>query len=240
VGQLDGQLGGQLRGQLGQDTWFLGNQDAFWLALYEFAAEIGVAYDASTTAHLLAYKDYVLRCGWMYAYKEVAFVSSRPIEIHFDAGQRLHSEVGMAVRFRDGWGLYAWHGLRMPPNREWIVADRAALTAKKIDEEENTEFRRVMLEVYGFERYLAERAATTIDADELHGQPRRLLQVTVGNTPLRVVEVVNGSDEPDGTRRKFVLGAARASDRILPATAHAAVAASYGISAKTYREAVRT
>jgi hypothetical protein len=179
-------------------------------------------------------------CGPYAVHEDFAMVSDRPEVLRRDAGGRLHSEQGYAIRWRDGTGFSFWHGLRLPRDREWIVFDRAKLNPSAIDAEANAEFRRVMLEAYGFDRYLAERDAKVIDADELHGQPRRLLEIKVRDETLRVVEVINGSDEPDGTRRKFVLGAARARDRELPKTAHAAIAASYGISAKAYREAVRS
>ncbi len=56
-----------------------------------------------------------------------------------------------------------------------------------------------------------------------------------------VVEVVNGSEEPDGGRRKFHLGAARdPRTRHPPDTVNDAIANSYGIAPSCYREAVRT
>jgi hypothetical protein len=47
--------------------------------------------------------------------------------------------------------------------------------------------------------------------------------------------VVNGSLEPDGSRREFMISAEEESR-----TPHDAVAASYGRPKKLYREAVRT
>jgi hypothetical protein len=51
---------------------------------------------------------------------------------------------------------------------------------------------------------------------------------------VRIIEVTNGSLEPDGTRRKFHLGAMPGENP------HEAIAASYGINPRHYREAVRT
>ena len=179
-------------------------------------------------------------CGPYIIHEDFAMVSDRPQFIKRDAGARLHGEDGPAIRWRDGSRFYFWHGFRLSRATEWIIAKRDRLSAAIIDVEKNAELRRIMLEIYGFDRYLAERSANIIDIDELHGQPRRLMEIRIGDEALRVVEVINGSDEPDGTRRKFVLGAARASNRDLPKTARAAIAASYGISAKIYREAVRS
>jgi hypothetical protein len=60
------------------------------------------------------------------------------------------------------------------------------------------------------------------------------LTAEVKGETLRIVEVVNGSLEPDGTRRKFLLGAMPGK------TPHEAIAASYGINPAHYQEAVRT
>jgi hypothetical protein len=73
----------------------------------------------------------------------------------------------------------------------------------------------------------------------VHGRPRRLHEITVRGEAIRVIEVENGSLEPDGTRRRFVLGAAtRRGER--PESCHDAIAASYGVNPAVYHEAVRT
>jgi hypothetical protein len=90
------------------------------------------------------------------------------------------------------------------------------------------------LEIYGFDRYLEKRKAKIIAEDVLHGQTRRLLSIDVGKERVRVLEVINGSEEPDGSRRKFHLGAMPGN------TPHECVAASFGRPADKYREAVGT
>src|SRR3990167_8151928 len=234
-GQLSDQLGDQLRDQLFQSTYFVGAADAYWLSFYEFSERIGVKYGPRTKEHFDAYKSYALTCCWLYAYKSLAFVSDRPAEIHCDGQHRLHCETGMAVRFRDGWGIHAWHGLRVPGD----IIERKDFEPAIVEQQPNAELRRVLLERKygprtGFELYLEQRAAKLIAQDDLHGFPRRLLEVHVAEQPIRIIEVINGSLEPDGTRRKFHLGAMRGD------TPAAAIAASYGIAPKHYREAVRT
>jgi len=49
------------------------------------------------------------------------------------------------------------------------------------------------------------------------------------------VHVVNGSVEPDGTRRAFLLGAP-----VDAQTPHDAIAWTYGINPKIYNETIRT
>jgi hypothetical protein len=151
--------------------------------------------------------------------------------MHFDAQRRLHHVTGPAVRYCDGWGAFAWHGTAVP---SWLIEERDSITPATIDELPDPSARQAALEIYGYNGYLAARQPNLIAADELHGQPRRLLEVSVSAFPFRIIEVVNGSCERDGARRKFHLAA-------MPGNTPAeAIAASYGIAPVHYREAVRT
>jgi hypothetical protein len=225
-----------------------GQVDTYWLAFYRFGSMIGCPQRESLLERLDIMERIVASCGFWFPRDGVCIVSDRFAGVSWDNSRnrqglpiRLHHDAKHAVSFRDGWGLYYWHGLRIPPSHEWLFTERAKLAASSIDKEPNAELRRIMLEIYGFDRYCAEREAKVIAADDLHGQPRRLLEVTVAGEPVRIVEVINGSLEPDGTRRKFHLGAARAAgSRTPPKTPDAAIANSYGIAPKHYREAVRT
>ena len=92
-----------------------------------------------------------------------------------------------------------------------------------------------MLEIHGFGHYVTTRGAAVVAEDINHGQPRRLLSMKVRGDDMRVLDVWNGSFEPDGSRRRFFLGAIAGAR-----TPHEAVAMSYGRTPKTYGEAVRT
>ena len=217
------------------DEWhspgLIGGQEAPLLALHDFAELIGVRYEAKAKRRLEAYKGYARRCGWLYAFGSVAFVSDRPSEMHFDAQRRLHHATGAAVRYRDGWGAYVWHGRAVP---SWVIEQRDSMTPEMIDALPDAAVRQIAMEIFGRDRYLATRQPNLIAADELHGQPRSLLEMYVSGFPFRIIEVVNGSRERDGTRRKFHLVA-------MPGDTPAEViAASYGIAPAHYREAVRT
>jgi hypothetical protein len=234
-GRSDQVWGSYLRREVPRPHWrvgpsYAGGQEAL-TAFYEFAEKVGARYDEQSKRQLRAFKQYTLSCGWIYAFGSIAFVSDRPAEIHLDAQRRVHHAVGPAVRYQDGWGAYVWHGTAVP---RWLIADRAALTPTAIERLPNVEARRAALEIYGLDRYLAARKPKLVAADELHGRPRRLLEANIAGRPFRIIEVVNGTLEPDGTRRKFHLGA-------MPGDTPAeAIAASYGIAPAHYREAVRT
>ena len=172
--------------------------------------------------------------GFYWTLDGVCFVSERPSEIHLDQGGQLHADDGMAIRYAGtGWGLYSRHGYRIPDDHSWIITDKARITAEAIMAEPNAEIRRIMCEVTAFDpiRAIAEVVSEDVDGN---GHPRRLMTANIKGDVIRIVEVQNGSLEPDGSRRKFLLGA------LAGRTPHEVIAASYGINPKLYVEAVRT
>lgn len=214
-----------------ETAFCIGGQDSFWIAFYDFILSLGAECDAKILARFEAYKEYVKTSGWMYPYEELAIVSDRPKEIHFDLQNRLHCSTGPAISFRDGWGVYAWHGLRIPAR---LIEKRHEITPEIIEGEDNAEFRRVALEIYGYDNYIKNRKAKLISSDELHGEKRNLYEMKVKGETIRVIEVVNGTVEPDGNKRKFILGAMPGKNP------HEVIAASYGVNPKIYKESVRT
>lgn len=178
-------------------------------------------------------------CGFIWWSEEVCAISNRPKRVARDAGGRLHHETEKALEYRDGWGLYSWHGYRIPEDYEWIISDKARITPDVIEKETNAELRRIMLEIHGFENYLKERDAKVVATDELHGKQRRLLEFNIAGENVRAVEVINGTREPDGSYRKFILGCVRQNGRY-PDTPAEAIAWSYGINPDVYKESVRT
>lgn len=123
-------------------------------------------------------------------------LSERPRAIHRDAGGRLHHPSEAAFQFRDGFGLYRWHGTRVP--RSWITAPdqlrrTVALTWPNIEQ------RRAAAEILGWKRVLEGLRPRTIDK---HGDPTigELLEASLpGAGRARFLKV------RCGTGREFVL-----------------------------------
>ena len=72
---------------------------------------------------------------------------------------RLHSATGQCMEYRDGWGFYAWHGVRVP---ERVILAPEQLTREDFLQEPNVEVRRVMQERMG-ERFVRELGGQVID-----------------------------------------------------------------------------
>jgi hypothetical protein len=248
-GQIRDQLGGQIRDQIRDqirnqldnlEMIFLKNRWGgqywcYWEAFYLYCESIGVRYAEHDSQLLREWGRLASAVNWWAAWERIAIISDRPREVHFDQGRRLHNDKGMAVRYSDGWGLYSWHGYRIPDTHTWVITDKDRITTDAILNEKNAEMRRVMCEVSEW-RPILDRATVISQDHDGNGHARRLLAIDLGEREsVRVIEVENGSLEPDGSRRRFVLGTVMSSQ-----TPHEAIAASYGLRPEAYCEAVRT
>ncbi|RAY10973.1 hypothetical protein DPM19_33115 [Actinomadura craniellae] len=198
----------------------LGQHDAPWLALFD---SLGMTGDAER-AGLAALAEVARTAGWWWPYERVAIISERPAELHRDEPGRLHRGDGPALAFTDGFALHAWRGMPIPAD---FTATLANLTAEQIGAEENAELRRVMLEHFGYDRYLAETGAQPVHRDETGVLWRINL---AGDEPVVMVEVINSTPEPDGSRRTYYL-------RVPPntRTARQGVAWTFGVDEADYR-----
>lgn len=161
------------------------------------------------------------------------YVCERPVLSRRDEQERLHSDEGPAFGFADGLAVYAWHGLAVP-----AAVIEEPVTVARIEQEENVELRRVLLERYGLDRYLRERGEKPAAEDE-YGRLWRL-ELDAGSQggrvePLVVVEVENATLEPDGSRRRYTL-------RVPPQmrSAREAVAWTFGLDEHAYGPARQT
>jgi hypothetical protein len=143
-----------------------------WMDAYQ-----GGAYWAGYECYLTAMRDIIglrlpeyekyaawERCAvaapFRVLHPEFCIVSDFPEVLRVDDQNRPHCENGPSHRWRDGWALYHWHGVRIPA--EWIE-DKAALTAQTALTWANIEQRRAACEIVGWHRILSELKATSID-----------------------------------------------------------------------------
>ena len=230
--QLRGQLGVQLRGQLRGQLWDqLGDQlgDAWWgqwdapyVAWWLFGLKMGVVLDDRLSEGLRGWEDVARSCGWWFPRRGAVILCDRPSVIAKDDEGRLHRGDGPALAFRDGYGLWAIHGVRVTQQ----IAERPeTLRPEEIVAEPNAEVRRVMVERFGADRLMAALRPEVRheDVDRL-GAVRRLLRVEMADDePLCMVEVRNSTPEPDGSWHNYLL-------RVPPEveTCEAAVAWTFG------------
>lgn len=243
-GQLQGQLWDQLQGQLWDQFWDqfggrlriqLGGQfsdqdwdeegrdwdeplnpvlpwnDAYTLAFYGCALPIA---GRPTDPRLGALSSVAAETGWLIPMRGAVVVGARPAVLHRDARGDLHNSAGMALVYPDGWGLYAWHGRRVPG---WVIV---APSTEAITAEENAEIRRCAIESLGWDRFIAEAGLVPVTAGHSNdlaaarvpdpgnpGQHLVLYEVPeqLWGSRIRLLMCTNGTPERDGTRRRYGL-----------------------------------
>ncbi|MFB7558569.1 DUF6745 domain-containing protein [Streptomyces brevispora] len=190
----------------------LGQHDAAWLAAFDGRGD-----------RLDGLAAVARNAGWWWPYERTVVISERPEALHRDEAGRLDRGDGPALSYRDGFALYAWRGMPVPAD---FLAELTALTPERIRAEENAELRRVMLEFYGYDRYLTESGAEPVHRDETGILWRIALD---GDEDVVMVEVVNSTPEPDGTYRTYWL-------RVPPTTRTAkdGVAWTFGLQGESY------
>jgi len=240
--QVRDQVGGQVRDQASRAVY--GQHESGWLAWVDTFRRAGVPnLERVEGLALVAHS-----AGWWWPFKGAVILTDRPERLERDERGRLHSEAGPAIRYRDGWGIYAVHGVRVEP---WIIDNPEQITAEKITKEENMEVRRVMLERYGAGRYLLDIKAEVLDASD-YGT---LYRAPMGeDEPLVMVKLVNSTPEPDGSFKDYwlrvnpecrpLLGMSDDGQPILgepqEMRARNAVAASFGLRGDEYIVEVQT
>ena len=127
--------------------------------------------------------DLARSCMWWWPYRNICVLSERPAEVHSPDGQHLHNDAGPAIRFRDGWCVWAINGV---PVDEEIVLHPETQSLRKIRGEQNAEVKRIRIERYGWDRYLAGVRAVVIDRsrNDIEATAETLMRGPDGETVL--------------------------------------------------------
>jgi hypothetical protein len=135
--------------------------------------------------------------GWWWALRGAVVLTERPRYVKLDeSGRRLHSAEGPAIVYPDGFGVWAWHGLRV---ERALIED--PVTVEQIQTQPNTELRRMLTERYGLDRYVKDADAELVSEDDWG----KLWRVEMpGDEPLVMVEMVNSTPEPDGSFHTYL------------------------------------
>jgi len=152
------------------------------------------------------------------------------------------------MAWADAWKLYAVHGVWVPG---WIVETPEKITVRGIQQQQNVEIRRVMLERYGTARYIQDAGAKALDASD-YGTLYRI--EVADDEPIVMVRLVNSTPEPDGSAKEYwlrcepelrpLLGTGADGQSVFgepqALRARNAVAASFGLRGEEYEPAVQT
>lgn len=153
-----------------------GQHDANWLGFYEYFNEVLDLKEQ--TAPIMPMVNFAKNIGWFMPFEEVFVAVERPCEVHLVANGKayhivnqmpdeaiingvLHCDGGMAVKYRDGEGLYRLNGVNVP-------MDIATVSGNKLDPTmmmkiTNAEVRREFVRKVGMERIIEKCGAKCID-----------------------------------------------------------------------------
>jgi hypothetical protein len=207
-----------------QQSWRFyqgGNQWSSWSAYLSFFRHIvKLELDWSKWD---SWEQLSLHSGWRFVHEEFCIISDRPKTLLVDSENRPHCLTGPFCEWRDGTKLYSVHGVRVPA---WIIKEKQSITPAKIDSEQNSEVRRVMMDLFGQERYIRESGVRATQEDDYGILYRKEIS---GDEALVMVKVVNSTPEPDGSFKDYWI-------RVPPGikSAREAVAWSFNVPAESY------
>jgi hypothetical protein len=214
-----------LRGRQGFRYTAAGLHELSWLGTYDYLRDMLDLHDE--TAPLAGLWSLAKSAGWLQPHRATCWLAERPSLLCGDVRDRLHDASGPALRYPDGWSVWAWKGVEAP---RWIIEQPDRITLETIDGEANVQVRRCMIEIMTPARYVALGGAARIAEDETGVLWRKIWFATDAWV---AVEVINATPEADGSRRHFFLQ--------VPAhmrTAREAVAWTYGLQTKAYADLV--
>jgi hypothetical protein len=145
-----------------------------------------------------AWEEAAIEGGFRVLHSEFCIVCDFPDLLKTDEQGRPHNETGPSHRWRDGWGFYSWHGVRIPGN--WIE-HRETLTSAEVLKEQNLEVRRAGCDILGWSRILKDLKARVINRD-VDPEIGEVIEVSLPDLdrPARFLRV------RCGTGREFVCG----------------------------------
>ncbi len=194
-----------------------GNQDADWLSFYDYF----LPYLPDVVEPLVPLINHAQNCSWWWAFDQACIQTERPSYMNMDDDGRLHHEDRKALEYPDGWGLYMYHGVRVPAD---YIEESDKITKDRIMDESNQEFKRIMLDIYGMAKFLQSEEVEVLHTDRY-------------GTLLSYKGFSEGEDRPDkfvlvrdpSTGREYALGVDPEAT-----TAHAGVASTFGKTPETY------
>lgn len=108
-----------------------------------------------------AYMDVSRHCHIVWTFEHACFLTDHPTEIHTNARGQTHKDGGLAVKYGDGWGVWALNGVLV--GKEVAETPAAELKTEWVLVEKNAERRREIVKKIGLPRVMRELDAKVID-----------------------------------------------------------------------------
>jgi hypothetical protein len=109
-----------------------------------------------------AWEQAAIYGGFRVLHEKFCMVCDFPERLLVDAQDRPHCETGPSHRWRDGWSIYHWHGVRVPAH--WIE-QRDTLDPNEVIKCENVEQRAAGCAIIGWPKMVRILKRKIIDGD---------------------------------------------------------------------------
>ena len=168
------------------NNYWGGQHCSYWWWHYEFCEKIGVDFGEENSKLMHAWADLGRYTSWWVAVGRRIIALERPERQEVDDRQRMHSETGPAILCRDGFAIYAIHGVSVPKH---VIEQPQTITLDEIAGETNIEVKRIMTERYGWVRYLRDIGSVRIDqrVNEIENTKEALLQYKHGTSEGKIL-----------------------------------------------------
>jgi hypothetical protein len=181
--------------------------NAGWCAYVSFFRD-QMQWEDSLLENFTIDEDLAKSCGWVWWHENVLAISDRPEILNRDDEGRLHCENGPSIAYRDGWSLYHFHGVTVP---QLVIESPDQITIQMIESESNAEVRRVMMERYGYDRYILDCDSELVDSCRLdhpiiglRDAKLRVKKVS-DDEPIVYIDLLNSTPEPDGSVKRYLM-----------------------------------
>lgn len=151
-----------------------GSFDAYWASFYCFVAQqLDVKCDE---LHQLV-EDVVKNCGVFATFEGLYIVSDRAVNLCFNENRELHNEHGMAQEYKDGTGVYAFEGTRLPA---WLFeVPKDQIDVRRVLGIQNATVRLVAQKFLGMDKFLDALGYAVIDVDP-NEEGAELIEIDMG------------------------------------------------------------
>ena len=143
------------------------------------------------------WKQLSSQCGWIIPFEEACFICDRPVEILRDRQQRIHADHVPAVKFLDGFEIYAYRGRYIPKKysqlhphnwqSEWLFESL----------QENLEIVSILIKESGYDEILQKLEVRAISNIETVNGIFRLIAIDLDINVQNLKALIIGGDELD-------------------------------------------
>ncbi len=179
------------------NMWNGGNQWSGWtsyLSFFRYIVKLDIDYSKWD-----CYEKLTELSGPRVMHEQFCIISDRPVALTVDARNRPHGEGVPFCKWSDGSALYSVNGVRVPA---YVVNSPEKLTVTIIEGESNLEVRRVMIDVYGREKFILDSNSEIVNVDDFGTLYKKKLE---GDEDMMMVKVVNSTPEHDGSFKDYFI-----------------------------------